>query len=109
MTLDPAPPGLEPFVRAVVQQLCASTGAYGQPEEGAAEARVERAARGFVDRAMSGEPPAELGAGLADDVPLLAAFFQNVDLLYEHGYAQADAVSGLIMAALERLEAAGGS
>jgi hypothetical protein len=104
MTFRPPAPGLEPFVRAVVRQLAGSTvpdpsGAAGDPD-----ARTEAAVRRLVGAAVEGGSTAALGAELAGDVPLLASFFQNVDLLYAHGYADADAVSALIMAALEALE-----
>lgn len=38
---------------------------------------------------------------LAASPPMLAAFYQNIDLLYMDGFADADAVSALIMRALE--------
>jgi hypothetical protein len=40
---------------------------------------------------------------LAGDRLMLAAFFQNIDLLYEHGYEEADAVAALVMHGVERL------
>ena len=50
--------------------------------------------------------PARAAARLAGDAPLLAAAFQNVDLLYAHRCPRADAVSLLVMGAVERLGAA---
>lgn len=54
----------------------------------------------LVLRPRAPDAPARLAAA----PPLLAAFFQNVDLLYEHHDPGADAVSGLVMHALEILE-----
>lgn len=47
-------------------------------------------------------PGAENAAArLVGEPPMLAAFFQNVDLLFEHHDPGADAVAGLVMRALE--------
>ncbi len=52
------------------------------------------------------DDPAAPGAAqrLAADPPTLASFFQNADLLFEHGFAGADAVALLVMRALEILD-----
>lgn len=96
-----------PFVEAVVVQLV-------YPLGGPAPASPEEAERAVGDRvvAMLGASTADphftarAAADLAADAALLAAFFQNVDLLHSHRCPHADAVSLLVMAALERLSPA---
>ena len=67
---------------------------------------VQAAAEAGVERGASAQHEAAAGA-LAHDAPMLAAFFQNIDLLYEAECPDANAVSSTIMRALERLEASG--
>ena len=43
----------------------------------------------------------EAAFALASSPPMLAAFYQNIDLLYADRFADADAVSALVMRALE--------
>lgn len=91
-----AEPALLPFARAAALQL-----ARGGPSPEAAALRVAGLLR---DAGLLAAPAVtDAAAELADDPALLAAFFQNVDLLYEESFARADAVSLLVMAALERL------
>jgi hypothetical protein len=96
-----------PFAAAVVRQL------EGVPEPGggtrlrapAASARTVAALVRGCER--PGGPADGAPAALAADPPLLAAFFQNVDLLYRYGHPHADAVGALVMRALEALDEAG--
>lgn len=94
-----------PFIAAVAGQLARSADPASPASE---ERRVAERVVALL-RLAGGAPSADAGperAGelLGGDVVLLAAFFQNVDLLYEHGYDQADAVSLAIMHALSLLE-----
>lgn len=85
---------LLPFVTAVAAQLAR------RDEQESLRASAER-----VVALLPGEAGASRGArveALLADPPLLASFFQNVDLLYEHSYGGADEVSAWIMQALER-------
>ena len=107
---DPSDPTLDPFVAAVVRQL-AYPPATAVPDgvvAGDGDARAESVAgalrRLVADAAAAGDRVETAAAKLAADVTLLASLFQNVDLLYEHGYAQADAVSMLVMRAMEKLD-----
>lgn len=95
------------FVEAVTVQAAFPLGLDAPPREWA---RRERAVADAVlsllmDAGTGGAGPAPgAPAQLRHDPPLLAAFFQNVDLLYAHGYRDADAVSALVMRALEGLD-----
>jgi hypothetical protein len=83
-----------PFASAVVTQLARGAGA-------GAEAAIARRVAAMVRAPGTG--PLEVAAeALRADPPLFAAFFQNLDLLFDAPAAEADAVSGLVMAALER-------
>lgn len=90
-------PGAEamlPFAAAVVAQLARGADARG---EAAAARRV-----GAMVRAAAAGPLDVAAADLCTDSPLFAAFFQNLDLLFAAPVPEADAVSGLVMVALER-------
>jgi hypothetical protein len=66
-------------------------------------------ARRVVDLLLAAERgDAAAEHALAGDHAMLAAFFQNVDLLYQHGCPTADAVSGLILQALHHATEAEG-
>jgi len=90
--------GAEAFVQAVVTQL-----ARGVEEAGAgAQQQVEW----LTDRLTSiligveqGEPAAVAEELVADPL-LLASIFQNIDLLYDHGYPHANALSMLTLEAI---------
>lgn len=86
-----------PFARAVTLQLA-------RPPGRAASAAAELEAARRVAEPL--EAPAAPGAParLAADPELLAAFFQNVDLLFAHGFPGADQVALLVMTALEFLD-----
>jgi hypothetical protein len=65
---------------------------------------VRRRVRRLVADSADDGAAEDAARGLAADAVMLASFFQNVDLLYGHGFARADAVSGVIMRAVELLE-----
>ena len=84
-----------PFATAVVTQLSLSPGATAD------EVATARHVVGLVRSACAGaigDAAAELHANPA----LFAAFFQNLDLLFAVPPPDADAVSAVVMAALER-------
>jgi hypothetical protein len=82
-----------PFASAVVTQL-----AWGADAE--AEAGIARRVAAMVRAAAAG--PLEVAAvELRADPPLFAALFQNLDLLFAAPVPESDAVSALVMAALE--------
>jgi hypothetical protein len=84
---------LLPFAAAVVAQLAWSADA-------GAEAAIARRVAAMV-RAASAGPLEVAAAELRADPPLFAAFFQNLDLLFAAPVPESDAVSALVMAALE--------
>jgi hypothetical protein len=92
----PSDPSAEPFVAAVVRQIAEpfATPAEDRPDAEGLRRRILHLLGKSVDDA---------GRELAADVVLLASFFQNVDLLYEHGFARADHVSAAIMRAMEAM------
>ncbi|HET6231990.1 MAG TPA: hypothetical protein VFE05_18095 [Longimicrobiaceae bacterium] len=97
---------VRPFVDAVVAQVARPLGVRDVPAS--AEARVRAVVANLIARASDPTPAARVPAELlVADLVLLAAFFQNVDLLYDGGYAHADAVSMLVMHALELLDRTG--
>ena len=98
-------PGLAalPFLDAAARQLAAPAG----PAPGGEEEAGERVAALLELAAAVGDAgggPEAAGVALAEDPVLLAVFFQNVDLLYAHGYPGADAVSLAVMEAIGLLE-----
>ena len=103
-----------PFVRAVISQLLAPHDTNGVPPSAdhvrqlgdRVVALVQAAAESGAERGAAAQPEA-VAAALAHDAPMLAAFFQNIDLLYEAECPDANAVSTTIMRALERLEGSG--
>jgi hypothetical protein len=81
----------QPFVDAVTEQL-------GRHRAAPAAELVEAV------RAVLDEPDEPTAARLLlADPPLLAAFFQNVDLLYEENAKVANTISGKVMHALHLL------
>jgi hypothetical protein len=93
-----------PFLEAVVLQAALPLG-LDEPVEGWTARERQTAAealRLLLGAAAPGGPSVpDAAARLRGDPRLLAAFFQNIDLLYEHGPAAADAVSLLVMQALD--------
>lgn len=84
-----------PFAEAVVAQLTGAAGAMsGAPE--AARLDLAREVAELLLSVRSGDQLDDAFSG----PELAAAFFQNIDLLYLHGWAHADGVSALIMAAI---------
>jgi hypothetical protein len=88
-----------PFASSVVAQLARGADAA---DEGATARRVAA-----VVRSAASGPLEVAAADLCADPPLFAAFFQNLDLLFAAPVPEADAVSGLVMAALERAAESG--
>lgn len=90
--------GAGPFVEAVVTQL-----ARGIEEPGAgAQQQVEWLTdrlTSILIRLEQGEP-ASISKELVLDPLLLASIFQNIDLLYEHRYPHADALSMVTLEAV---------
>jgi hypothetical protein len=83
----------------------------GDPEVPASAPELATADRviALVERALAGDTQgAEAAGDLAADPEMLAAFFQNLDLLPRGGHRAADAVALLVMLALSRLEEIGG-
>lgn len=95
--MNPHSPAL-PFILAAAEQLALHRGPDGDPDE------PRLLIESLLDGARSDTGRAAVAARLAGDPPLLAIFFQNVDLLYEHGDPDADAVSLAVMEALGALE-----
>lgn len=93
-----------PFIAAVAVQLARATESAPPDEERSVAERAVAVLR-LAHRSPRAEAgPERAGELLGGDVALLAAFFQNVDLLYEHGYTHADAVSLAVMHAVSLLE-----
>lgn len=91
-----APGALDPFLHAVAAQV-----AGHRATPGAAAAAHLDAARADA-RAVVHERDADTAARcLLRDPPLLAAFFQNADLLFEHDSEFANPISAIVMRALE--------
>lgn len=92
-------PAALPFAEAVLAQL---TGPAGALREAPASER-ERVAALLCELILAaGEARRESPvAGLVDEHALVAALFQNAELLYQHGYARADAVSRAVMRVIE--------
>lgn len=90
------------FARAVLVQVALPPGAAQDPvaEMAAARAIAGVLARRAEPAGADGRTPARV---LAADPVLLAAFFQNVDLLYDAASPDADRVSGWIMEAVGRV------
>lgn len=87
----PEPAEEQRFADAVVHQL---TGSVLSPRsEAIAETVDEVVAILRWARTGRGEPPLEL----LSDPPLLAAVFQNMDLLYEAGFTGADRLGRLVL------------
>ena len=103
-----APAGLDGFVAHTMDHYVHRLGA--SPGDPASAEHVARRVRALVDDAGDAhaivDPVAlerrdRAAHELAGDPALLAAFFQNVDLLYAGQFFCADAVSALILRALE--------
>lgn len=97
---SPVPGSAAPFVDAVAANARRASPAYHAMEREAVERRVWA----MLALATRGEED-ELAAVLADDAPLFAAFFQNVDLLFDGGSPEAGAVGAAVMQAVEIVSA----
>jgi hypothetical protein len=93
--LGPESPALA-FAAAVVRQVERAAGGVGEHEEWETAERVLE-----ILRAAPGGPAD--AAELTRRPALLAALFQNVDLLHAHADPRADAVGALVMSAVERI------
>lgn len=91
------------FAEAVLVQVTRPPGLLLDP---AREEAVASRIRALVDAAEGAGEARQPGPEhlLAGDPELLAAFFQNVDLLYAADDPSADRISGWIMGALELLD-----
>lgn len=91
------------FAEEVVRQVAHPLGADPSPDPAGSEAAVARRVLGLVEAAFGDEREARDAAArrLAGDAPLLAAFFQNLDLLEECASGHAGSVAALVAAALE--------
>lgn len=100
------PPGggscTRPFAEEVVLELAHPLGAAASRDSAADEALAARRVLETIGAAFGGTPEArEAGARrLAADAPMMAAFFQNLDLLAECERGHAGAVAALVAAAL---------
>ena len=94
--IAPEPSTATAFLNAVQRQLGAAGGE--QPPTGEVESLLLGAQH------LSDVERATVAQQLVDQPVLLSVLFQNVDLLYEHGHPGADALSLVIMKALEILD-----
>ena len=99
---------LAPFLDAVARQVAYGLGA--DPHSSDAESRAidaeKRAVSVLRDAGAAGVPSSAeafdaAARRLLAEPPMLAAFFQNLDLLFEHRAAGAEAVARLLMRAME--------
>jgi hypothetical protein len=88
-----------PFLEAAARQL------------GGSSAMLEREAKEWLTELLrlaqehaSEGGPQRAAEHMAGNPVLLSVIFQNIDLLYEHGYPGADAISVAVMSALEQWE-----
>lgn len=90
-----------PFAEAVVMQLARPA---GDPTDAERERDTASRVAGLLAlrEGVATSTDRQASSLLREDAVLLAAFFQNVDLLYDSGDPQADRVSRWIMTALER-------
>jgi hypothetical protein len=101
-------PELEPFLDAVAAHVAFGLGA--DPSDGGTGERLTNArlaalgilrACGAVDGPGDARGLDDAARTLLGNPPLLAAFFQNLDLLYQHDAPGAPAVSLLLMRTME--------
>ncbi|MDB4949236.1 MAG: hypothetical protein JWM27_1885 [Gemmatimonadetes bacterium] len=94
-----------PFVREIVREVAFPLGtSAGTADPAERSALVERTVRALVrDAAGDADAREDAARRLASQPPLLAAFFQNADLLYDERHPSADAVSAAVMRAVELL------
>ena len=92
--------GAGPFVEAVIGQLARGFDAAGAGAQQQVDALADRLARVLVACEQNDAEP--VVATLTDDLLLLSAVFQNIDLLYTHDYPYSDAMSMLTLEAVHR-------
>ncbi|HUF25469.1 MAG TPA: hypothetical protein VMM18_00710 [Gemmatimonadaceae bacterium] len=99
---------LKPFLEAVAHAVAYGLGADAlEPGGERRKADASRRAVEILRAAGALDTPVDAGAldaaarRLLDDRALLAAFFQNLDLLYQHRAPRADVVSRLLMRVME--------
>lgn len=93
-------PSALPFARAVFTQLARGPGAYAASSAPEIDSLARRISRMF-HAAESGD--SSIGDELAAQPLIAAAFFQNIDLLYDSRFPRADLVSVAIGQALQTL------
>lgn len=105
---DALPPGrgscTVSFAAEVVRQVAHPLGAEPSSDPAAGEARAATRVLDLLGAAFEGASDEREAAArrLGADGPMLAAFFQNLDLLEECARGHAGAVAALVAAALER-------
>jgi hypothetical protein len=96
------------FVEAVVVQVAHPLGSASRDGAAGHESMVTDRVLRLLRSAVGDDASVTAAANdLATEPPLLAAFFQNLDLLPPAGFPPADAVGLLVMLALSRLEETG--
>ena len=104
---DALPPGRGsctlPFAEEVVRQVAHPLGAEPSPDPEGEEARTAARVLALLGAAFEGTSDARAAAvrRLGKDGTMLAAFFQNLDLLEDCARGHAGAVAALVAAALE--------
>jgi hypothetical protein len=89
------------FVDAVVLLVAHPLGGAGARDDAAELTTADRVIA-LIEQSLAGETAADDAANdLAAEPEMLAAFFQNLDLLPSGGHRAADAVALLIMVALD--------
>lgn len=89
-----------PFARAVLAQLTGTPGAAAAASPRERRQLAEGVAE-LLRGAERGDSPDAPARALLAEPALASALFQNVDLLYAAGWAAADAVSAVVMRAVE--------
>jgi hypothetical protein len=87
------------FAEAICAQLLGPAGALGDAPDAEREALTERVATVVLESARARDDA--LALRLLGEPALAAAFFENLDLLYDSPSAYADAVGALVMRVLE--------
>lgn len=96
-----------PFLEAVVRQLAYPLGGSSPLSEREAREQVTELLRLAREPSSTGEPQGgalRAAEQMVRNPVLLSVVFQNIDLLYEHGYPGADALSVAVMTAVGELE-----
>lgn len=105
--LESGPVGVEAlaFVEAVVEQAVHRLGPERSPVLAGATASMGKRVVSFLEAAAEGEPSRTRAAEeLAGEPVILAAFYQNLDLLPAASSAPADAIALLVLTTLALME-----